>query len=326
MSDVAVSAPKRRRINLGFDRFSGIYVWFLLVIVFAIWIPDLWLNVQNAQNILSDQAIIALVALAFLVPAAAGTFDLSVAGMISLSGSITAVLLIDHRGIVVSAGAAILTGVVVGLVNAFVIVKLHVEHFVAGLGMLSILGALAYFVTSNQQVPLPADGFQPFLDFGRNSILGLPLPVYYTAIVAIVMWWVLDYTPLGRYLYAIGGNPVATRLAGVRTGRMVTLSLVCSGVLGAFAGIILTARLGVATPDMGAPYLLLAFSAVFLGSTQIRPGRVNVLGTIIAIILLATGVKGLQLAGAPNQTTDLFNGIALIVAVALAVRASHRRG
>jgi ribose transport system permease protein len=103
------------------------------------------------------------------------------------------------------------------------------------------------------------------------------------------------------------------------------IAFVTSGAVAAFAGIALTATIGTATSIVGEGYLLPAFSAVFLGATQIRPGRVNVLGTLIAIFLLATGVSGLQLAGAPSYVTDLFNGLALIVAVSLAVRTASRR-
>jgi ribose transport system permease protein len=144
-------------------------------------------------------------------------------------------------------------------------------------------------------------------------------------ILAIILWWLLEYTPAGRYLYSVGGNPQAARLAGIRVGRITTGAFVICGVVAAFAGVMLAAELGSSSPDVGVPYLLPAFSAVFLGATQILPGRVNVLGTLIAIFLLATGVKGLQLAGAPGYINDLFNGFALIIAVALAVRSTRRR-
>jgi ribose transport system permease protein len=104
------------------------------------------------------------------------------------------------------------------------------------------------------------------------------------------------------------------------------ISFVASGLTSAFAGIVYLSTIGTATPDSGSGYLLPAFSAVFLGATQIRPGRVNVIGTLVAIFLLATGVTGLQLAGAPSYVTELFNGAALIIAVALAARTARRRG
>ena len=118
-------------------------------------------------------------------------------------------------------------------------------------------------------------------------------------------------------------DPVLAVL-GLRVDRIAAGSLIASGGLAALTGLVLSARLGLASPDIGPSYLLPAFSAVFLGSTQIRAGRVNVLGTLVAIYLLATGVKGLQLAGAPPEVSDLFNGVALIVAVALASRTARR--
>jgi ribose transport system permease protein len=110
----------------------------------------------------------------------------------------------------------------------------------------------------------------------------------------------------------------------VRVERLIFSSFVTSGTLAALAGVILAAQIGTADVSSGPPYLLPAFAAVFLGATQIRAGRVNVIGTLVAIFLLATGVTGLQLAGAPVYVEDLFNGAALIVAVALAVRSRNR--
>lgn len=323
MSEVQV-AP-RRRINLGFDRFSGLYVWAALIIVFSLWIPDLFLQVSTLKQILSFQAIAAIVALGLIVPIAAGAFDLTVAGTVSVSVCFTAWALANHHGVVIAVGGSLLIGIIIGLVNSVVVVKLKVDSFIGTLGMSSILIALAYAITQNTQIVLSVEGYGPFLDFARGEFLGLPYTVYYAAVIALILWWILEYTPGGRYLYAVGGNPVAARLAGVRIGRVTTLAFVTSGLIAAFAGIALEATIGTATPNVGDGYLLPAFSAVFLGATQIRPGRVNVLGTLVAIFLLATGVSGLQLAGAPSYVTNLFNGVALIVAVALAVRTASRR-
>lgn len=319
-------AKPRRRINLGFDRFSGLYVWAGLVIIFSLWIPDLFLRVDTIRNIASDQAITAIVALGLIIPVAAGAFDLTIAATLGLSVCVTAWGLLQGYPIPVVLLMSVLMGAIVGLVNALVVVKLQVDSFIGTLGMSSVLAAAAYFVTGGTQLVLGQDQFGSFLEIGRGQLLGLPLPVYYMAAIALILWWVLEYTPGGRYLYAVGGNPIAARLAGVKIGKVTTLAFITSGVVSAIAGIILASRLSIASPQVGVNYLLPAFSAVFLGATQIRPGRVNVLGTLVAIFLLATGVKGLQLAGAPDYTTDLFNGAALIIAVALAARTVRRRG
>jgi ribose transport system permease protein len=142
--------------------------------------------------------------------------------------------------------------------------------------------------------------------------------VYLMLAVGLVVWYLLERTPLGRRVYATGGNIEAARLAGVRVAAVVICSLIACATIAAFAGMLVTANLGTGDPTIGPAYLLPAFSAAFLGSTQFRGGRFNVWGTIVAVYVLATGVKGLQLAGAPIWIPDLFNGVALLLAVGLA--------
>ncbi|MCX6421884.1 MAG: ABC transporter permease [Actinobacteria bacterium] len=323
----SVSSPTdankaRRRLNFGFDRFSGLYVFALLVIVFALWIPNLFLSVNTARSTLAQEAITAIIALGLLIPIAAGVFDLSVAGSVSVGAAVA--LWFQTNGFPWPLGVigALVVGVLIGALNGVVIVNLKVDSFIATLGMSSILVAMSYWATDGKQV---VAGIQPgFIAFGQFKVLTFPLSFFYMLILAAILYFILEYRPAGRRLYAVGGNPIATRLAGVRTGRVIRGSLISSAVIASFAGTLLAAQLGNATPDMGAPYLLPAFSAVFLGATQIRPGRVNVLGTLVAILLLATGVKGLQLLGAPTYIPYLFNGLALIVAVALAVRPTRK--
>ena len=324
--DAGPAAKPKRRINLGFDRFSGIYVWALLVIIFSLWIPDLFFTWDNVTTILTFQAISTIVALGLIVPVAAGAFDLTIAGTLTVSACFTAWALLNHKGLLFAVAGAIIVGIIIGLANALVVVKLKVDSFIGTLGMSSILAAVAYMISGGGQEVLPEEGYYPFLNFVRTQWFGISASVYYAAILAVIIWWILEYTPGGRYLYAVGGNPTAARLAGVKVGRIVMLSFVTSAVVATFAGIVYLAQNANAAPDSGANYLLPAFSAVFLGATQIRPGRVNVLGTIVAILLLATGVTGLQLAGAPTYVTQLFNGAALIIAMALAARTARRRG
>ena len=312
----------RRKINLGLDRFSGIYVWVAIIVLFAIWIPDTFMTEGNFRIIAGDQAITAMLAIGLIVPLAAGVFDLSIAGVMGFSVAMVSYQLSKGISAPIAIITTLLCGALIGAVNGFVVVKLNVDSFIATLGMSSILLAGTYWVTDGKQI---TEGFTDgFLDLGSKPFLGLPLPFFYMIAVAAVMYVILEKTPLGRYLYATGGNRQAARLAGLRVERIMFGALVTSATVAALTGVILAAKLGTAAPDIGPSYLLPAFSAVFLGSTQIRAGRVNVLGTLIAIYLLATGVKGLQLAGAPSYVNDLFNGLALLVAVALAARTARR--
>lgn len=323
-SDTTSAAP-RRRLKLGLDRFSGLYVWALLVVAFSLWIPHLFLRVSTLQQVLTFQSIGVILALGLLVPVAAGAFDLTIAATLTVSSCFTAWALVQGYSAVVAIAGALLLGLAVGFVNGLVVEHFKIDSFIGTLGISSVLAAVAYMIVSGSQIVLGVADYRWFLDIARQDWFGLPASVYYAAVLALVLFWITEYTPVGRYLYSVGGNPVAARLAGVRVGRVVFGAFMVSGLISAFAGVIYVATVGTASPQGGLGYLLPSFSAVFLGATQIRPGRVNVLGTLVAILLLATGVTGLQLAGAPGYVTDLFNGLALVFAMGLAARSARRR-
>jgi ribose transport system permease protein len=178
-----------------------------------------------------------------------------------------------------------------------------------------VLLALIAWISGGQQILDLGAGYQKL---GTHQTLGITTPVYIMVLVSLVVWYVLERTATGRRVYATGGNSEAARLAGVATGRVVAGALAACGVITGLAGVLVSSRLATGDPTVGPGYLLPAFAAAFLGSTQFRGGRYNVLGTVVAVYVLATGVKGLQLAGAPVWIPDLFNGVALLLAVGLA--------
>jgi ribose transport system permease protein len=136
-----------------------------------------------------------------------------------------------------------------------------------------------------------------------------------------VLWWLTAHTPIGRYLYAIGGNTEAARLSGVRIERYTTFTFLTSAAVAGLAGVMFSSLNGPSL-NFGGTLLLPAFAAAFLGSTQLTPGRFNVWGTLLAIYVLAIGVQGLQLVSGASWLSDMFNGCALIIAVALSIQRS----
>jgi ribose transport system permease protein len=313
--------------RLGLDRFSGLYLWALFIVVFGIWTPHLFLTMATVHTVASEQAVAGMVAIAVLVPLAAGNYDLSVGATANLAG-ITAVVLQDsyHFPAAVAALAGLGVGLLIGIVNSLVVVRLGVSSFIATLGMGTILAAVEAIVSSNSQPAPPAS--PGWSKFTQVSVGGFQIIVVYLLALAVLMWWLLEYTPAGRYLYAIGGNSDAARLSGVRVGRWTVVSLVLSAGISGLAGIFFVSQSGPSL-SFGSTLLLPAFAAAFLGSTQLRPGKFNVWGTLIAIYVLATGVQGLQLVSGAQWLNDMFDGVALIAAVALAIRrtpaASGRR-
>lgn len=304
-------------------RYSGLFVWAALIGVFAVWVPDTFLTSGTATGIASDQAITGILALAAIIPLIAGGFDLSIAQNLGVSAVVSSALMAKSEvSPVVAVLLTLLLGLGIGVTNGLLIAFVGVNSFIATLGMTSALVALAQIVSDQQFVGPVPEGYQAV---ANGDVAGVPALALYFVAACLLLWWVLEHTPVGRRLAATGANEEAARLAGVRTSRYVFWSFVVSGVLASAAGALLAAKIGSVDPLAGPSYLLPAFAACFLGMTQLKPGRFNVWGTFIALYLLATGVKGLQLAGGQLWITDLFNGVALIGAVSLAVVVERRR-
>jgi ribose transport system permease protein len=310
----------RRKLKTGFDRFSGLYLWALFIIVFGLWVPSQFLTDSTLHSVAAQQAVTGMIGLAILIPLAAGLYDLSVGATANVSGILTIVLMNNHHWAVVPAMiAGIFVAMAIGFTNAFIVVKLGVNSFIATLGMGSILAATEVIISSNSQ-PIPPTS-TAWNNFTQTTIGGFQIVVLYLLILAILLWWLTAHTPVGRYLYAIGGNTEAARLSGVRIQRYTTFALVTSATISGLAGVIFSSLNGPSL-NFGATLLLPAFAAAFLGSTQLIPGRFNVWGTLLAIYVLATGVQGLQLVSGASWLSDMFNGVALIIAVALSIQRS----
>ena len=303
--------------GLAFDRIGAVYVWLGIIVLFSLWVPETFPNLATAKQILNANAITALAALSITIPLSARVFDLSFAGVMTLTG-VTVAHLIAKAGVPVVPAILLALGVGlgVGLINALVVVVMKIDSFIGTLATGSLIAALVTMIT--KEVPITdAKLGGAFAKIGQTSVGGITLSVFYCAVVAIGIWYLLEHTATGRRLYATGFNPDAARLAGVRIDRLRFMSLVASGGLAGATGIILASTLGSGSPTAGTPYLLPAFAAAFLGATQLKHGRFNAGGTIIAVLLLGTGVTGLALANAPQWAGDMFVGVVLIAALAL---------
>ncbi|WP_116996898.1 ABC transporter permease [Desertimonas flava] len=318
----AVEAPSRRRLPSlpGLGKASVLYLFALIFVIFSLWIPETFLTHSTFKLVLGDQVVIGILGLAVLVPLIAGTFDLSVGAMLAF-GLVIVSWFQAETGVnpIIAVLLSLLACAAVGFVSGLIVVKLRVNSFIATLGMSQVLTAATLYISSNRQiVGVFSSGY---LSFGRRQPFGIPIVVFYLVALALVIWYVIECTPLGRHLQATGANPEAARLAGVRTDRIVWGSLVASATVAGFAGVVYGAKVGSFSNTFGPPLLFPAFAAVFFGSTQFK-NRANVWGTLIAVYTLAFGVKGLQLAfeSGVYWITPVFNGLALLVAVSLASR------
>jgi ribose transport system permease protein len=320
--DTATAPPDRppasRRLAsaLAVDKIGAVYVWIAIIIVFTIWAPDTFPTLDTAKQILNTNAVTGLAALAILIPLSARVFDLSFAYVMTLSGVVVAKLVTHGTPLGLAILIGLLVGVGIGLVNASIVVIAKIDSFIGTLATGSLILALITMVTNDTPVSSGALAGK-FAKIGQTNINGVTLPVIYMMVVAAAIWYLLEHTATGRRLYATGFNPDAARLAGVPVNRLRFVSLVTSGTLAGATGIVLASILGSGSPTAGTPYLLPAFAAAFLGATQLKNGRFNAWGTVIAVLLLGTGTTGLALAAAPQWSQSMFVGVVLIGALAV---------
>ena len=227
---------RSRKINFGFDRFSGLYLWALFVLVFGTWRTSLFLTTDTLHSIAAEQAIVAMLGIAVLVPLAAGVFDLSIGATINMSAVTVALLQTkQHFNMWEAIFAAIGIGVVIGAFNGFLVVVLKISSFIATLATTTIVGAFQVIVT-NQSQPLPPTS-TAWLNLTQRQVFGFQIVVLYLIVLAVLFWWILEHTPAGRYIYAVGGNAEAARLSGVRVGKWVWLAFISSGTVCGLAGV-----------------------------------------------------------------------------------------
>jgi ribose transport system permease protein len=296
-------------------RFGLPIVLLIVLVVFSVWKPASFFTWTNFKATFTQQAVILMVALAAMVPLIVGEFDLSVGANAGL-GAIFAVGFCDmqHINPWVSIVLAVLICGTVGLINGLIITRLKVNSFVATLGVATVIGGVGELYTHELDLQGAPAGLE---SIGRASVFGLPMTVIVGLAVALVLLIVLQYLPVGRQLLAVGSNRRAAELTGIRGDFRVIFAFVAAGLIVGIGGALYGANLGAASNATGPTLLLPAFAGAFLGSTTILPGRFNVLGTIVGVLLLAFMVSGLEQIGVAPWIEPIVQGVALVGAVAL---------
>lgn len=311
------SAP----LSVTIGRYSAVILFVGFVVLFGLLRPETFLTSATWRLTFSEGVVTAVVALAFLVPLVAGVYDLSVGAQMG-----TALVVVNWFGmnqpdvsIWLAALGAIGLCALIGLGSGVLIVKFRVDSLIATLGVSQVLLALQLYISNNRQIVGAFD--EGWLNLGSGQVLGIPIVGLYLLVLAVAMWFVLEHTPVGRYLFAVGSNPDAARLAGVNVERLTYGSLMTSGAIAGLAGVIFSMKVGTYGSSIGPGLLFPALAAVFFGASQFTR-RPNVWGTLVAYFALAFGVKGLQLTFGPGTfwIQPLFQGAALLIAVALASR------
>lgn len=299
-----------------------------MVVSFTIAQPA-FINLSNLMSILQAVSVVAVLGAGVTVTLAVGGFDLSI-GAIAASAVMAASYCMIVWGLSAFATVplVLLFGALVGLVNAFLIVRLKVPDLLATLAIMFLLTGLQLIPTAGRSISpgliLP-DGsvatgkYDPlFLLIGRSSLFGtVPLPVVIMVVVALLLFVLTERTRIGRLLFATGGNELATRLAGASTDRLKTLAYVISGMLASLGGIVVAGRVGRGDVSSGASLLMDAVAAALIGFAVLGLRRPNVFGTIVGAVFVGILLNGLTMLNAPYYTQDFVKGAVLVGALAL---------
>ncbi len=298
------------------EQFGLIVVWLAMIALFGYLRPDTFLTWPNFSTILGSQAVLVVVTLGLIIPLTANDFDLSIAFVMTLSSMTVAVLNVNEGiGIGWAIVAALALGVAIGLVNGLLITVFRIHSLIVTLGTGTFLHGVTLWLSDSMTI----SGISPSLMNGVivTRLFGIPLEFYYAIALALVIWYLLDYTALGRRILFVGRGREVARLSGINTDRIRIGCLVISGLFGALAGVLYAGTQGAADPVSGTSYQLPAFAAAFLGSTSIVPGRFNPWGSTVAVYFLVTGITGLVFLGFSSFIQEMFYGGALVVAVCL---------
>jgi ribose transport system permease protein len=266
----------------------------------------------NIKNVLTQVSVNAVIAIGMTFVILTGGIDLSVGSILAVSAAVAASIMKSTGNIYLSIFAALAIGSVIGLINGVLISKGKIQAFIVTLATMTIFRGVTYVFTNG--TPISGLG-QKFSGIGNKTILGFPIPVVIMIIVFGIAFYVLSQTRYGRYLYALGGNEDSARLSGINTDKVKTLVYVICGATAALSGIIVTSRIGSASPNAGVGFELDAIAAVVVGGTSLSGGEGSVGGTIIGALIIGVLSNGLNLVNVSPFYQAIVKGLVILLAV-----------
>jgi ribose transport system permease protein len=320
MTETAQSRGKLR-IKWGQFRELNVLVAFLLFCLFFYWQrPNIFIKPANLAVIMRFVATFGMLAIGEVLIIITGGIDLSVGSMTALTGVTTAWLilkgvgnLVPPIGMVPAMLIALAFGALIGVWHGLFVTKLGIPPFIITLGTWLIARGLAAYITRGYPQVFPSE--HPFLVLGQGTVGGIPISFLILLGVAVVISVVLNHTPLGYRIYAVGGNIEAARLSGVNVDRVRIFCYAISGFLAALTGVILASRLGQGTPTVGSAYELWGIAAAVIGGTSLMGGEGTVLGAILGSGIVGVMQNGMVLTNVSSYLQDVILGVVLVVAV-----------
>ena len=296
-------------------RVWGTVLAFLAIVaVFALSAPN-FLNPINLLNIVKQASYLGLLAIGFTVALVAGELDLSVGQVATLASIVCAALLFGGHAVPLAVLAGLAAAGLFGVANGLAVTRFRIPSLIATLATGIIASGTSFMITGGVAYvgKLPAS----FLFIGRGALWLVPMPIVWLILATACVWVLLAQTRLGSALLASGEAPSAARLAGIDVGRTKLVGLALSGLLAGCTGILLTSSLASSSPTIAVDFLMKGIAAVLLGMTTISPGRPNLGGTLVGVLLIIVLGNGLTLLGAPYYAQDILLGVIMLLSVSV---------
>jgi ribose transport system permease protein len=288
----------------------------LFLVVVVSFLNANFFTLDNILNILRQTSVNAIIAVGMTLVILTAGIDLSVGSVLALCGAFSATLVGMELPIIISVPAALLAGAALGSISGMVIAKGKVQAFIATLVTMTLLRGITMVYTDGRPISTGfTDAADTFAWFGTGYLLGIPVPVWIMAIVFGAVWYLLNHTRFGRYVYALGGNESATRLSGINVDRVKIGVYTICGLLAALAGIIVTSRLSSAQPTAGVGYELDAIAAVVVGGTSLMGGKGRIMGTLVGALIIGFLNNALNLLDVSSYYQMIAKAVVILLAV-----------
>lgn len=293
-------------------RDAGTLIGLIIIVVTFSFLSPVFFTVPNLLNILQQSSINALIALGMTLVIISGGIDLSVGPTAALSAVLGATMMVAGVPVPVAIMATLGIGALCGVFSGSLIAYAGLQPFIVTLGGLSLFRAIALIYTGGNPVfGIPME----FRSIINSAVFGVPTPIVIVAVIALVLWVVMNKTPLGEYILAVGGNEEAARVAGVPVKRTKVTVYIISGTLASLASLILIGRLGAAEPTIGNLWELDAIAAAAIGGASLMGGKGSIVGTLIGAIILGALRNGLTLLNIQAFYQLLATGLIIIIAM-----------
>ena len=325
----------KQKANIGnivvrYPQLGTIGILLLMFIFFAIFSPinktgqNVFLSWRNIATVLELSAAFSIGAFAMTMVLLSGGIDLSCGATIALSGTVAGHFMTNLGcNFILAALIGLAVGVVVGLINAFIIIELKLPPFLATIGVANAFQGVAYMITQGKQIYIKNPGFTD--TFGFGELLGIPSLVWWTVFFLILTYIIISKTKYGRRLQAVGGNEVAAQNSGVNVRKIKYIVYAFMGLVSAFVSLTIAGRIKTAMPDQGEGYALNFIVCAVLGGTDFVGNGGNVFGVLLGSLVITVFSNGLNLLGTDTYLKMVLQGVIIILAIVASVALSRKR-